>query len=69
MDKRTKKMMKRIRKEMDLLQKRLRKLEIRPCQGDADLHQKDMDIRAIRDKLLDYEREHDRYLLTTSKIH
>ena len=68
MDKTTKKRMKKIKKEMDLLRKKLRKIEIRPCHGDADLKQKEMEIRSIKDKLLDLEREHDRYMLNTGKI-
>jgi len=67
-DKENKKKLKKIQKEIHKLRRDLKKTEYRPCQSDAELRQKDEDIRMIRDKILALENEKDRYMLNTGGI-
>ena len=57
--------MKQLKKEISQLNKQLKKLEFRPCRNDADLKQKDQDIKALRNKVYHLEKKHDRYILNS----
>ena len=67
-DKKTQKKMKQIKKEISQLQKQIKKLEFRPCRNDAELKQKDEDMKALRNKVHQLEKKHDRYILNAGKI-
>ena len=57
-----KKKVKQLKKQVNELKRKLQKMEIRPCQGDADLKQREKDIRALKDKIFLLENESDKYL-------
>jgi len=63
-----KKKLKKIRKEIKALRKALAKNEFRPCQCDADLRQKDEDLKMLRAKILVLENEKDRFMLKRGEI-
>ena len=63
-----KKKLKEIRKEIKALRKALAKNEFRPCQCDADLRQKDEDLKMLRAKILSLENEKDRFMLKRGEI-
>jgi len=67
-DKDTKKRLKRIQKEIKKLKKDLDKLELRPCQNDVELKQKEEDIEELNYKLRELEKEQDRYILDSGQI-
>ena len=52
---------KKIQKEIDKLKKKLPEIELRPCHGDADLAQREKDIKAHKKKIYEMEREIDKY--------
>jgi len=62
-DKKTQKKLKQIKKEISQLQKEIKRLKFRPCQNDSDLKQKDTDIKTLRQKIYELEKEHGRYIL------
>lgn len=64
-DKKTRKKLKQIKKEMNQLQKQIKKIEFRPCHNDLELKQKVEDIKALRNKAYLLEKKHDRYILNT----
>ena len=63
-----KKKLKKIQKEIKALRKELAKNEFRPCQCDADLRQKDEDLKLFRAKILALENEKDRFMLKAGEI-
>ena len=67
-DKETRKRLKQIEKQISKLQKQIKKLEFRPCRNDAELKQKDQDIKALRDKVYHLEKKHHRYILNAGNI-
>jgi septal ring factor EnvC (AmiA/AmiB activator) len=67
-DKETRKRLKQIEKQISKLQKQIKKLEFRPCRNDAELKQKDKDIKTLREKTYELEKEHDRYILKAGNI-
>ena len=67
-DKGTKKRLRKIQKEIKKVKKELGKLELRPCQNDAELERKEQDLRELGGKLRDLEKEHDRYILDTGRV-
>ena len=67
-DKKTQKKMKRIKKEISQLQKQIKKLEFRPCHNDSELKQKNKDIKTLREKTYELEKEHDMYILKAGNI-
>jgi TolA-binding protein len=62
-DKETQKKLKQIKKQISQLQKEIKRLKFRPCQNDSDLKQKDTDIKTLKGKTYELEKEHDRYIL------
>jgi septal ring factor EnvC (AmiA/AmiB activator) len=67
-DKKTKKRLKKIQKEIKKVRKELGKIELRPCQNDVELKQKEQDIRDIGDKLRGLEKEQDRFILDSGRV-
>lgn len=67
-DKANKKKLKEIHKEIKALRKELAQNEFRPCQCDADLRQKDEDLKLLRAKILALENEKDRFMLKTGRV-
>jgi hypothetical protein len=59
-----KKLIKELQKELDDLIEEYIKMELRPCRGDADLHQREKDLEMLRQKIRIAEREIDRHLYT-----
>jgi len=53
---------KEIQKEIDELRMILKKTEIRPCQGDVDLKERERDITALKSEIRSLEKECDKYL-------
>ena len=68
-DKQTKKKLKAIRKEIKRLKKNYEKLEFRPCNNDADLRAKDEDLKTLRNRINELEREQDRCILDSGSFH
>ena len=60
-DKKTKKKIKKIQNEIDQLEELFKKMELRPCQGDDDLSQKEEDMEDLKDKINAKKMERDRY--------
>ena len=67
-DKETRKKLKQIKKEKSQLKKQIKKLEFRPCHNDSELKQKDKDIKALRAKTYQLEKEHHMYILKPGNI-
>ena len=62
-DKKAKKRLKEIEKEIKKLKKDLHKLELRPCQNNVELKQKEQDLQELSDKLREWKRHRiDTYL-------
>jgi len=57
---------KEIKKKIDELRLSLKKTEIRPCQGDVDLKEKEKDITALKSEIQSLENERDKYLYSWS---
>ncbi len=51
-----------IQKKIDELRMTLKKMEIRPCQGDVDLKEREKDITALKSEIRSLENERDEYL-------
>jgi len=60
-NKEVKKKIKKIQNEINQLEKELKETELRPCQGDADLEQREKDIKVLKDKIYELERVADKY--------
>ena len=67
-DKDTRKKLRKIQKEIKKVKKELGKLELRPCQNDAELVRKEQDLKELGSKLRALEKEHDRYILDTGRV-
>ena len=67
-DKETRKKLKQIKKETSQRKKQTKKLEFRPCHNDSELKQKDKDIKTLREKTYQLEKEHGRYILQAGNI-
>ena len=63
----TRKKMKKLKKDIKELKKLYRKLEFRPCQNDADLKEKEADLKSLMDKIYNLENEQDRFILDSVK--
>ena len=59
---------KEIEKELKDLEKEFKKMELRPCQNDAELIEKEKDLKVYMDRILDLEKERDRYLFPVRVI-
>jgi 5'-deoxynucleotidase YfbR-like HD superfamily hydrolase len=65
----TKDMMKTIKKEIKELRKKYKKIEVRPCQNDAELLLKDSELKEIMEKIYALEQEKDRLILNFSRVY
>ena len=61
------KTVKQIQKEIEELRDEFKKMELRPCHGDADLVKKDKDLDVLKDKIYSLEKERDTYLYSTRR--
>ncbi len=61
LDKDGRKRLKEIEKELRDLEKEFKKMELRPCQNDAELIAKEKDLKAYMDRILDLEKQRDRF--------
>ena len=68
LDKDTKKKLKKIQKEIKRVKKDLAKIELRPCQNDAELEQKEEDLKELGNRLRALEKEQDRFILDTGRV-
>ena len=59
----TRKKLKKLKKDVKELRKLYRKLEFRPCQNDADLKEKESELKSIMDRIFNLENEQDRVIL------
>ena len=57
MDKETRKKLKRIQKEIGRFKGELKKMELRPCHGDAELRQKEEDLKIMKREIYELEKE------------
>jgi hypothetical protein len=55
------KRLKEIEKKLKDLEKEFKKMELRPCQNDAELIAKEKDLKVYMDRILDLEKERDRF--------
>ena len=60
--KKSKNQIKKLQKEIDDSIDLLRKLEIRPCKGDTDIKQKEMEIADLKKHIQSLENERDRHV-------
>ena len=60
-DKKTKKKIKKIQNEINQLEELFEKMELRPCQGDDDLSQKEEDMKRLKDQINAKKMERDQY--------
>ena len=61
------KKLKKLKKDIKELRKQYRKLEFRPCQNDAELIEKESDLKSLMDKIYQIENERDRFILDSVK--
>ena len=59
----TRKKIKKLKKDIKELRKLYRKLEFRPCQNDAELIEKESELKSLMDKIYNLENEQDRFIL------
>jgi chromosome segregation ATPase len=57
-----KKAIKELQKEVEKLRDEYEKIELRPCRGDADLHQRENELEILKSKISQLEKERDKYL-------
>ena len=60
------KTVKQIQKEIERLRDEYKKMELRPCHGDSDLVQRDIDLGLLKNKIYALEKERDTHLYTWS---
>jgi len=63
MNKKSRKNIKEAQKELYRLKDLLKKIELRPCSGDADLRQKEDEIKMLKREIYDLEKETNRLVL------
>ena len=56
-NKASKRIIKKIQNEIDQLKKEFKEMEIRPCQGDADLEQREKDLKQLKEQIYELEKE------------
>jgi hypothetical protein len=62
-DKKFQKDIKKIKKELYRSKEQLKELELRPCQGDADLKQKDEEIKMLKREIYKLETKTNQFKL------
>ena len=63
MDKATRKNLKKIQKQIKKFKHELEKIELRPCNSDAELKQKEEDITLIKREIYELEKEANQFTL------
>lgn len=61
-----KKAIKELKKEIEKLRDEYEKIELRPCQGDTDLRQRENELEILKSKIYELEKERDTYLYSWS---
>jgi chromosome segregation ATPase len=61
-----KKAIKELQKEIEKLRDEYEKIELRPCQGDADLRQRQNELEILKSKIYELEKERDTFLYSWS---
>ena len=61
-----KKAIKELKKEIGKLRDEYEKIEVRPCQGDTDLRQRENELEILKSKISELEKERDTYLYSWS---
>ncbi len=62
-DRKSRKDIKKIQKELYRLKEILKKIELRPCHGDADLKKKDEEVKMLKREIYDLEKETNLFVL------
>ena len=62
-NKKSRKSIKEIQRELLRLKNLLKVVELRPCHGDADLRQKEEEIKILQREIYDIEKETNRLIL------
>ena len=60
-NKASKRVIKNIQNEIDQLKKQFKEMELRPCQGDVDLEQREKDLKVLKEQIFELEKEVDKY--------
>ena len=63
-DKIDKKKIKKLNKKIKGIEKAYHRMEMRPCKGDKDLKQRDIELRMLREQIHALERERDTLMYT-----
>ena len=58
---------KKIKKQIDSLEKLLRRLEIRPCMGDSEIKQKEIEVADLKNEITSYKNERDGHIYGLQK--
>jgi chromosome segregation ATPase len=61
-----KKAIKELKKEIEKLRDEYERIELRPCQGDTDLRQRENELEILKSKIYELEKERDTYLYSWS---
>ena len=67
-NKKDQKTVKKIQKEIAVLKEDLKKIELRPCQGDADIKQKDQEMLDLKREIYELEKEANQYAIFIAGI-
>lgn len=60
--------LRKLKNEIKSLKKQYKKMEFRPCQNDAELREKEEDLRNLMERIYSLENEQDRFILDASRI-
>ena len=60
------KTVRQIQNEIEKLRDEYKKTELRPCQGDTDLRQRENELEILKSKIYELEKERDTYLYSWS---
>jgi len=66
--KKDQKTVKKIQKQIAFLKEELKKIELRPCKGDADIKQKEEEIFMLKREIYDLEKDANQYAIFVSGI-
>jgi chromosome segregation ATPase len=61
-----KKAIKELKKEIEKLRDEYERIELRPCQGDTDLRQRENELEILKSKIYELEKERDTFLYSWS---
>ena len=63
-----KKKVKKIHKEIALLKEKMKKIELRPCRGDADLKKKEQKVFNLKREIYELEKEANQFAIFIAGI-